>query len=90
MAKRRELKKEIHRIFDAILWECILTSCIKADVDKEKLAQIEVKTLEHYCDLLCRVSHTQPGEVKVFYKKLRADMAKATSEIFEEISNLHS
>lgn len=88
MAKRRELKKEIHRIFDALLWECILTNCINTGTDQDKLAEIETKTLNHYADLLCRVSHTEPGNVRLFYKKLREDMKRVVNEIFEEISNL--
>jgi hypothetical protein len=40
-------------------------------------------------DIISRISHTEPGNVKGFYKKLREDFNERATEIVDQICNLN-
>ena len=39
-------------------------------------------------DWICRLSHIEPGNTRLFFKKLREDIQKRTDEVIEQIQNL--
>ena len=46
------------------------------------------KILDMQDEFVCRISHTEPGNVKGFYKKFQLDFKAKVNEIVEELSKL--
>ena len=89
MAKRRTLKKQINLICGDLFAEVISMTLYSPGVSKEAADDIMTSILKLQDEMLSRVSHTEPGNVKGFYKKLRMDMDSHVSEIFDQIANLN-
>lgn len=88
MASRRELKKNVNYIAGELFMECLVNSLYVPGTDKEKADKLMGEVLNMQNEFISRISHTQPGNVKVFYKKFRADFNKNVEEIIEAIGNL--
>lgn len=79
MASRRDLKKQI----SYIAGDLFLASLIEG-VNREAVLEATHNVLE----LIPRISHTQPGNVKGYYKKLREDLNKEIQLVAEEINKI--
>lgn len=79
MASRRRLKKQI----SYIAGDLFLASLIEG-VNREAVLEATHNVLE----LIPRISHTQPGNVKGYYKKLREDLNKEIQLVAEEINKI--
>ena len=83
MAKRRTLKKNINYICSELFAECVALTHYKEDVDN-----VMTRILLMHDEFVSRISHTEPGNVKGFYKKLRMDFNAQVSDIVSTISQL--
>ena len=88
MAKRRDLKKFIKytsgSVTGFILWEIG-----RADEEKRPAYnQLLADLIDIHQDVVCRISHTETGNVKGFYKKLKEDYANGIDTIFTKIDEL--
>lgn len=88
MANRRDLKKSINHIASELFMECMVNALYVPGTDKEKADKLAGDILEMQDEFLSRVSHTEPGNVKRFYKKLRDDFNAKVNEIIEGLNNL--
>ena len=79
MASRRDLKKQI----SYIAGDLFLASLIEG-INRETVLEATHNVLE----LIPRISHTQPGNVKGYYKKLREDLNKEIQLVAEEINKI--
>ena len=79
MASRRQLKKQI----SYIAGDLFLASLIEG-TNREVIVEATHKVLE----LIPRISHTQPGNVKGYYKKLREDLNKEIQVVADELSKI--
>ena len=77
MASRRDLKKSIHYIADDLLFAAIVEG-----VNREAV----VGAIHNILGLIPRISHTQPGNVKGYYKKLREDLNKEIQVVADELN----
>lgn len=77
MASRRVLKKKI----TYIAGELFMASLIEG-VDRETV----INAVHNVLALLPRVSHTEPGNVKGFYKKLKEDLEKEVTVVADEVA----
>lgn len=85
MASRRNLKKNVNYISDMVAGLCIVES-INAQDDKAKmLSDLFYETIELRKDIISRISHTEPGNVKGFYKKLKSDFNEKIDAIFQKM-----
>ena len=88
MAKRRDLKKFVKYTSDhvtsLILWEMAVASDEKRPAYDQLLN--EIVCLHH--DIVGRISHTEPGSVKPFYKKLKEDFKEGINAIIGKIDEL--
>ena len=73
MASRRELKKNVNYIAGELFTECLINSMFIPGTDKDKADELMSEVLKMQDEFVTRISHTEPGNVKVFYKKFRAD-----------------
>lgn len=88
MANRRNLKKSINHIASELFTECLVNSLYVPGTDKEKADRLMSEILNMQDEFLSRVSHTEPGNVKGFYKKLREDFNAKVEEIIDALGNL--
>ena len=79
MASRRKLKKQI----SYIAGDLFLASLIES-VNRE----VVIEATHNVLELIPRISHTQPGNVKGYYKKLREDLDKAIAKVADELEKI--
>ena len=77
MASRRQLKKQISYIAS----DLFLASLVEG-VNREAV----VGAIHNILGLIPRISHTQPGNVKAYYKKLREDLNKEIQVVADELN----
>ena len=87
--KRRILKKQVNYIAGELFAECVVLSKVVPGVDSQKVDELMARVLYMQDEFICRLSHTQPGDVKGFYKAFRADFQAQVDAIIDEIGNLH-
>ncbi|NDV81480.1 hypothetical protein [Bacteroides sp. 51] len=88
MASRRELKKNVNYIAGELFAECLLSG-MTSKANKEKADEILTQILVMQDEFISRISHTEPGNVKGFYKKFRSDFNAKVDEIVDAITKLN-
>ena len=78
MASRRDLKKSIHYIANDLLFAAIIEG-----VNREVIFEAVTNVLI----LIPRISHTQPGYVKGYYKKIYEELDKQIQIVSDEVEN---
>ena len=86
MAKRKVLKKRINYIVGELFAECLING--KNCADQAKVNDVLADILNTQNEFISRISHTQPGNVKGFYKKLIQDFIAKANELIDAISKL--
>jgi hypothetical protein len=76
MASRRDLKKSIHYIANDLLFAAIIEG-----VNREVIFEAVTNVL----NLIPRISHTQPGNVKGYYKKIYEELDKQIQIVSDEL-----
>ena len=89
MAKRRELKKNVNYIARELISECLINSKFIPGTDKKKAGELMVEIIKMQDEFISRISHTEPGNVKGFYKKFRSDFNAKVNEIIDAIAKLN-
>ena len=85
MASRKDLKKKVKYIADTLA-SLYFVECL-TNKDEEIVKRLN-KILSVRQDLVSRISHTEPGNVKGFYKKFNADFNAKVNEIIDAIGKL--
>ena len=89
MASRRNLKKSVNFIIGELFAECLVNRMYVPNTDKEKADQLMGRILTIQNEFLARISHTEPGNVKGFYKKLHSDFTKEVNEVISDLTKLN-
>ena len=87
--KRRLLKKQVNYIAGELFAECVVLTQVVPGIDEKKVDDLMTRILYMQDDFINRISHTQPGNVKGFYKAFKADFQAQVDAIIDEIGNLH-
>ena len=88
-SRRRELKKTVNYISGELFSECLINSMFVPGTDKAKADQLMAEILKMQDEFISRISHTEPGNVKGFYKKFRSDFNAKVNEIIDAIAKLN-
>lgn len=88
MASRKDLKKNVNYIAGELFAECLVNSLYVPGTDKKKADELLTEILNMHHEFVSRISHTEPGNVKGFYKKFRSDFNAKVEEIIEAMGNL--
>lgn len=88
MAKRRILKKKINYICSELFAECVALMHYKVDVKQDDVDNIMSRILIMQDEFISRISHTQKGSTKAFYKKLYKDLNEQVAEVVNSIEQL--
>ncbi len=86
--KRRELKKTINYLCGELYAECVAMLAYHRVHSLADIENIMHSILSMQNDLICRLSHVEPGSTKLFFKKLRQDMIARTEEIVEQLTSV--
>ena len=84
MASRKQLKKSIKHICGELFADCVALRMCEA-ADEKQLDDLMVRTMGLYYECVARINHTEKGNEKIFYKKLRADFTSEANAISEAI-----
>ena len=85
MANRRRLKKAINNICSDLMLVNVVVLQDKPQLT-EKLESIEQEILALNVDFVKRISHTEPGSVRLFYAKLRQEFSEKVQSIYAKLS----
>lgn len=85
MASRKVLKKNVNYITGELFAECMISA---SSSNEGKVDKILTDILELQDEFISRISHTEPGNVKAFYKKFMKDFNQEVDKIIEEIDSL--
>ena len=69
--------------------ECLINSKFIPGTDKKKADELMVEIIKMQDEFISRISHTEPGNVKGFYKKFRSDFNAKVNEIIDAIAKLN-
>lgn len=86
MANRRSLKKNVNYISDVTIGMCIVDSMNASAERREVISELVSKVINLRADIISRISHTEPGNVKGFYKKLKSDLNSQIEEVFNKLN----
>lgn len=89
MASRRELKKNVNYIAGELFAECLMKSKFIPGTDQSKADELMSEILAMQDEFISRISHTEPGNVKTFYKKFREDFDAEINKIIDKIESLN-
>ena len=79
MASRRNLKKRISYIAGDLFLASLFEGVNRVVV---------LESVENVLALIPRIRHTQPGNVKGYYKKLREDLNKEVEKVADELAKI--
>ena len=84
MAKRKDLKQ----LSSALFAECLAAKLYIKGVNPHMADEVLTDILKTQDDFVSRISHTEPGNVKGFYKQFHAEFDQKVSEIIDAIDKL--
>lgn len=85
MASRKNLKKAVKNICGELFADCVALSMCQQGGDEVKLHELMSMVMVTYQDYVSRISHTEKGNEKTFYKTLRSEFTAQVNKISEEI-----
>ena len=88
MAKRKDLKQFVNEVSSALFAECLAAKLYFKGVNPHVADEILTDILTMQDDFLSRISHTEPGNVKGFYKKFNQEFDQRVTEIVDAIDKL--
>lgn len=86
--KRRELKKQINNVCEALLVECMAVKHNHPALERDDLENIVKSILMMNYDFTSRLSHVDKRQVKKFFGQLKDDLAVSTNEIIDHLFHL--
>lgn len=89
MANKRTLKKTVNYITGELFTECVVLRNFVPGVDANKVNDIMSRVLYMQDELIRRINHPEPGNIKGSYKKIREDLNKQLNSFIEEISSIN-
>ena len=88
MASRRDLKRDISYVIGDIFTECLIYKELVPGTNKEEADKLIVDLLRIDNEFTARISHTEPGKAKEYYRALIKDFQSQISEILDKLTKL--
>ena len=88
MASRRNLKKNVNYISDVLAGLCMIERMNANEENQKAIDELFLQVITTRQDVISRISHTEAGSVKAFYKKLKEDFNQSNTEVFEKLNEL--
>ena len=84
MASLKRLKKNVHQICGEMLYVCGLSYAEKGSLTPEIQAAVQ-EVFRLQAEIVSRISHTEQGSVKRFYRQLREDFSKGIEQAYSTL-----
>lgn len=88
MASRRQLKKNVNYIIGELFSECVVNKKFIPNVDAAEADRLLVEILKVQEEFISRISHTEPGNEKKYYKHFSTEFNKEVDAIINSLSKL--
>lgn len=88
MASRRKLKKNVNVIIAELLTHCFVQDALNPQIDREKLDEVFKDLFLVREEYISRISHTEPGNAKKYYRNFRDKFSSDISDIMAKMTNL--
>ena len=88
MASRRNLKKSVNYISDVLAGLCMIERVNASKENRKVIDDLFMQVIATRQDIISRISHTEAGAVKSFYKKLKEDFNASNEEVFAKLEGL--
>ena len=88
MASRRDLKRDISYVIGDIFTECLIYKELVPGTDKAAAEKLIVDLLRIDNEFITRISHTEPGKAKEYYRALIKDFQKQILEVLDKLTKL--
>ena len=88
MASRRNLKKNVNYISDVLAGLCMIERIDASEENRKAIDELFMQVIATRQDIISRISHTEAGAVKSFYKKLKEDFKASNDAIFTKLNEL--
>lgn len=86
MASRKQLKKHIKNSYELMVYLCMVeASAAESKERREVIAGVMADLDDLFGDMVSRISHTEPGSTKLFYRKLREELAGRTKDALDKL-----
>ncbi len=88
MASRRNLKKNVNYISDVLAGLCMIERMNASEENRKVIDELFMQVISTRQDIISRISHTEAGAVKAFYKKLKEDFNASNEAVFSKLEGL--
>ncbi len=79
MASRRALKKSIFYIAEGVMFVAMVDK-----IDRNVISE----AIQNILNLIPRISHTEPGNAKLYYKKLKEELSNELTKVSVALENV--
>lgn len=84
MASRKQLKKSVKMITGDLFADCVaLSMCQQGDA--EVLRALMQEVIDLHRDFVTRISHTEPGTAKAYYKAFKSEFTSKVNDLSDRI-----
>jgi len=88
MASRRDLKRDISYVIGDIFTECLIYKELVPGTNQKEAEKLIVDLLRIDNEFITRISHTEPGNAKQYYRTLVKDFQKEISAVIDKLTKL--
>lgn len=84
MASRKQLKKSVKMITGDLFADCVALSMCQQG-DRELLNSLMQEVIALHGEYVARISHTEPGNAKGFYKAFKKEFTGKVNDLSDRI-----
>ena len=88
MASRRNLKKDISYVIGDLFTECLIYKELVPGTDKDAADELIIELLKIDDEFTTRISHTEPGNAKQYYRALYKDFNESIAKVTDKLVKL--
>ena len=88
MASRRHLKRDISYVIGDVFTQCLVYKELVPGTDKDATEKIIVDLLRIDNEFITRISHTEPGNAKQYYRALIKDFQTNMGDVIDRLVKL--
>ena len=88
MASRRNLKKDISYVIGDLFTECLIYKELVPGPDKNAADELIIELLKIDDEFTTRISHTEPGNAKQYYRALYKDFNESIAKVTDKLVKL--
>ena len=88
MASRRDLKRDISYVIGDIFTECLIYKELVPGTNQNEAEKLIVDLLRIDNEFITRISHTEPGNAKGYYRALVKEFQAEITKVIDKLTKL--